>query len=309
MKQNKKIAVVMGGISSEREISLKSGQGVLATLKAAGYDTIAIELTADIGLFIETLQTEKPTVVFNALHGKFGEDGCIQGVLNMMGIPYTHSGVLASAVAMNKTLTKKIAKSLGIFVADELMVTKQDIEAGKELKMPYVIKPNDEGSSVGLFVIQNERDRKKMLADWPFTKPVMMESYIPGRELSVAVNDDGAMGVVEIVSESGLYDYDSKYNIPTTRHLVPAPVPKEVYDSVMQQAAFMHRALGCRGVSRSDFRYDDTNPAVSGYPVFLETNTCPGMTPVSLVPDIAGHMGMSYTDLILYLIERASCDK
>lgn len=309
MKQNKKIAVIMGGVSSEREISLSSGQGVFNALKEAGKSVVAIELTDDIPLFVKTLKKEKPAVVFNALHGKYGEDGCVQGLLNMMHIPYTHSGILASAIAMNKMLTKKIAKSLGIFTAEEMMVTKEDILAGKELKMPYVVKPNDDGSSIGLFVIQNEKDRAKMLNKWPFEGPVLMEAYIPGRELSVAVSDEKPLGVVEIVSESGLYDYDSKYNVSTTKHFVPAPIPKDVYESVMQQAFFIHRALGCRGISRSDFRYDDTNPTVPDKIVFLETNTCPGMTPTSLVPDIARYAELSYTDLILWLIERATCDK
>lgn len=308
MTRNKKIAVVMGGISSEREISIQSGNGVLNALLSAGYQAVPIELNDDIEAFITTLKKEKPDVVFNALHGKYGEDGCIQGVLNLMQIPYTHSGVLASAIAMNKMLTKKIAKLLGVSVAEELCVSKDDILAGKELKMPYVVKPNDEGSSVGLFVIHNNKERQKMLDNWPFTGKVLMETYIPGRELSVAVLDDKPLGVIEIIPTSGLYDYDSKYKMPDTKHVMPALVPKDIYEKVMQQAFFIHQALGCRGVSRSDFRYDDTDPSSVGKVVFLETNTCPGMTPTSLVPDIAQYMGISYTDLVLGLIERASCD-
>lgn len=309
MNPNKKIAVIMGGMSLERDISLKSGQGVFEALKNAGYPVVAIDLTDDMESFIKTLKSEKIDIVFNALHGKFGEDGCVQGLLNMMGIPYTHSGVLASAIAMNKTAAKKMAQDLGICVAVQKVVSKQDILAGNELPMPYVVKPNDGGSSVGLFVIRTEADKQKMLAQWSFDGTVLMESYIAGRELSVAVNDEKPMGVVEIVSESGLYDYDSKYNMPTTKHLVPAPISEKVYHKAMEQAFKIHQALGCRGVSRCDFRYDEKNPNESEQLVFLEINTCPGMTPVSLVPDIAKQMGMSYTDLILWLIERAACEK
>lgn len=308
MVRRKKIAVVMGGMSSEREISFLSGNGVYDALQASGIKSFKIDLTDDIAGFIRVLRREKPTAVFNALHGTYGEDGCIQGLLNLMKIPYTHSGVKASSVAMDKSLTKKIAKSVGLFVADEMFVSKEDVLAGCELPMPYVVKPNDEGSSVGLFIIHTEEDRKKLLNAWPFKKKVLMEKYIAGRELSVGVIDDKPLGVVEIVSNTGVYDYDNKYKNTATKHLVPAPIPKPTYDSAMQQAMLIHRALGCRGTSRSDFRYDDTDPTSPAKLVFLETNTCPGMTAVSLLPDIAKQAGMSYTDLILYLIERASCD-
>lgn len=304
----RKVAVLMGGVSSEREISLRSGQGVLQALNEAGYSAFPVDLTHDLGEMVHILNRERPDVVFNALHGKYGEDGCVQGVLNIMQIPYTHSGVMASSIAMNKSMTKKVIASLGIGLAKECMVEKKDVIMGDCLPLPYVVKPNDEGSSVGVFIVKDEEDKKEMLAHWSFDRPVMMEEYIPGRELSVAVSDDGPMGVVDIVPRDGFYDFTNKYAQGGAEHIIPAKIPQKDYDIVMQQAFEIHKALGCRGISRSDFRYDDTQ---SGDPriVFLEINTNPGMTPLSLVPDIAKESGICYQDLVIWLVERATCDK
>ena len=303
----KRIAVLMGGISSEREISLQSGQGVLQALNEAGYSAFPIDLTHDVAEFVHILKREKPDIVFNALHGKYGEDGCVQGILNLLQIPYTHSGVAASAVAMNKRLAKKVATDAGLIVAPEKMVTKADILAGHTLPMPYVIKPNDEGSSVGVFIIKTPEEEQKMLVAWPFDKVVMMEQYIDGVEISVAVSDERALGVVEIVPRAGFYDFTNKYAQGGADHIIPARIPKKIYNEAMRQAFLLHQQLGCRGVSRSDFRYDNTGK--NNRLVFLEINTNPGMTPVSLVPELARHQGISYQDLVVWLVERAVCDE
>ncbi len=298
----------MGGWSSEREISLQSGRGVLNALLAAGYQAFPIDFTPDLAAFVQTIQSEKPDVVFNALHGKYGEDGCVQGVLNILGIPYTHSGVLASALSMDKQQAKAVVASLGVDVPTGKMVTLSDIRAGRGLSVPYVVKPNDEGSSVGVFIVMNSEQEEALIRDWPFEdKHVLMEEYIPGRELSVAVMDDGPLGVVEIVPKEGFYDFTNKYAEGGARHLVPAPLEDAVYETVMNAAFRVHQAMGCRGVSRSDFRLDDTrggNPRA----VFLEVNVNPGMTQLSLVPDIARSKEISYEQLVVRLVESAACE-
>lgn len=304
----RKVAVLMGGISSEREISLKSGQGVLQALNEAGYDAFPVDVTHHVGDLIQILEREHPDFVFNALHGKYGEDGCIQGVLNLMNIPYTHSGVLASAVSMDKKMSKRLASHVGLTVAQDYMVTKQDILSNQGLPMPYVVKPNDEGSSVGVFIVKNAADRDRLLAHWDFSKKVMQEEYIDGIELSVAVLDDKPLGVVEIVPSEGFYDFQHKYSVGGAQHIIPARIPQHIYNAVMQQALMMHQTLGCRGVTRTDFRYDNTQPPNERI-VFLEINTNPGMTSISLVPELAKHAGMSYQELVVWLIERATCDK
>lgn len=302
----KRVAVLMGGISSEREISLQSGQGVLQALNEAGYSAFPIDLTHNLDEFVHILMREKPDVVFNALHGKYGEDGCVQGILNLLQIPYTHSGVAASAIAMNKHLAKKIASNAGLMVASEKMIEKRDILECDPIPMPYVIKPNNEGSSVGVFIIKTPNEKKKMISAWSFDNPVMMEEYIPGVEISVAVSDEKALGVVEIVPQSGFYDFTNKYAQGGAEHIIPARIPEAIYNKAMHQAFLLHKELGCRGVSRSDFRYDNTDG--QDRLVFLEINTNPGMTPVSLVPELAKYQGISYKDLVVWLVERAKCD-
>ncbi len=304
----RKVAVLMGGWSSEREISLQSGRGVLNALLTAGYNAFPIDFTPDLAAFVHTIQTEKPDVVFNALHGKYGEDGCVQGVLNILGVPYTHSGVLASALSMDKQKAKGVVAGLGVAVPAGKMVTLTDIQAGRGLPVPYVVKPNDEGSSVGVFIVMNPEQEAAMIRDWCFGgRTVLMEEYIPGRELSVAVTDDGPLGVVEIVPQSGFYDFKNKYAEGGARHLIPAPLDESLYQSLMTDAFRIHQAMGCRGVSRSDFRLDDTNPDTPRA-VFLETNVNPGMTQLSLVPDIARAQGISYEQLVVRLVESAACE-
>ena len=304
----RKVAVLMGGISSEREISCASGQGVLSALNQAGYSAFPVDLTHNMDEFISIMTREKPEVVFNALHGKYGEDGCVQGILNLMRIPYTHSGVMASAIAMNKSMSKRVAKTLGIYVPKEYLVDRDDVLDGKTLPYPYVVKPNDEGSSVGVYIIRNQKEEKELLSRWPYKKPVLMETFIPGRELSVAVRDDGPMGIVEIVSKEGFYDFTNKYTSGRAEHIIPAKIAKKDYQRMMDEAYAMHQTLGCRGVTRSDFRYDESKKEGERC-LFLELNTNPGMTPMSLVPEIAAYKNISYQELVIWLVERATCDR
>ena len=298
----KKVLVLMGGMSSEREISLLSGTNVANALTNVGYHVITHDLTADINALIMLLQTEKPDVVFNALHGKYGEDGCIQGLLNMLKIPYTHSGVLASSVGMNKEMTRQIVSKNGVSVPNGKLMTKADFLAHEPIK-PYVIKPNDEGSSVGVFIVISDEDKENALLHWHDNKQMLVEDYVAGQELSVAVLDGKALGVVEIVPKTGYYDFQNKYTDGATTHIIPAPIAPALYQEALKQAERAHQAIGCRGVSRSDFRLDGTNLR------FLEINTNPGMTKLSLVPEIARTCAnMTYEQLVSHLVEEASCD-
>ena len=302
----KKIAVLMGGQSSERVVSLESGKGVLKALAEKGYEPIALDVPEKLSGLVCFLEENKPDVVFNALHGKYGEDGCIQGLLNLMRIPYTHSGVLASALSMNKQEAKTLVKSAGVDVADGKIITKEDILAGKALPKPYVIKPNDEGSSVGVYIIKTGADEQKLLADWPFDKPVLTEEYIAGRELSVVVLFDEAVGIVEIKQGDGFYDYHTKYTAGVATHVVPAPLPQKWEEELKRQALIAHRVLGCKGVSRSDFRFDEA----TGRGVFLELNANPGMTPFSLVPEVVAKIkNINYPELVDLLVKAAEYEK
>ncbi len=306
----KKVMVVMGGLSSERSISLISGSGVAEALKATGYDVITYDLTADIKDFVDTLYQEKPDVVFNALHGRYGEDGCIQGVLNLMGIPYTHSGVMASSIGMNKEMTRRIIREAGIAVAEGRIVSVADIRENRDLPMPYVLKPNDEGSSLGVSIIRTSADKENFLKTASPDKKMLMEAYIPGRELSVVILDDEAIGVVEIIPQKGYYDFNNKYTAGAAEHVIPAQLPKDVYDLAMAEALKAHRVLMCNGTSRSDFRLDDETEPEHPRLVFLEINTNPGMTQLSLVPEVVRVCrGLSYQDLVARLVEEASCGK
>ena len=304
----KKVGVLMGGMSSEREVSLNSGANVADALKQAGYDVFTIDVTADIPAFIKTIEREKPDVLFNALHGKYGEDGCIQGLLDLMKIPYTHSGRLASALAMNKDAARKIYQLAGIPVAKGRVVGKADILAGDVLPRPYVLKPISDGSSVGVFIF--DTDTPLFTAEtypYPADAPILAEEYIPGREMTVAVLDGKPLGVLEIVPNEDFYDYHAKYTNGGASHIVPAPMPVADYETMMALAAKAHDALGCRGVSRSDFRYDDTDKTKPARIVILETNTQPGMTSLSLVPDIARYAGYTYPELVSLMTENARC--
>lgn len=302
----KKVAVLMGGFSVEREVSLSSAQGVLQAVQELGHEAIPLDVTRDMAKLVESLSTHKPDVVLNILHGRWGEDGCIQGLLEMMHIPYSHSGVLGSALAMNKVVARNICQINGIRVPEGRVAKLSDVCAGRVMDPPFVIKPIGEGSSIGVYVIFDETTPLPKPEEWTFENEVLVERYIPGREIQVAVLDGKAIGAIELKTDNLFYDYEAKYTNGKAVHLMPAPIHEEAYTQVLDWAAKAHRALECRGVSRSDFRYDDTK-GEPGQLYYLETNPQPGLTPISLVPDIVAHVGMSYTQLVQWMIEDASC--
>ena len=299
----------MGGWSSERDVSLTSGRAVAKALAAGGYTVTEVDVTRDLSALVAAL-TPKPDVVFNALHGQFGEDGCIQGVLEILGIPYTHSGPLASALAMNKQKAKEILKPLGMPCAEGGIVSLDDLRAGRiPVSAPFVVKPNTEGSSVGVIIIKpGDNSLNAQLADWHFGE-ALVEKYIPGRELSVAA--EGALGekargltVTEIRTNIEFYNYEAKYSAGGSEHIIPAPIPADVFARALELAAFAHEKLGCSGISRTDFRYDDTQAGTAGL-CYLETNTQPGMTPMSLVPEQSAYLGRDFTALVGWMVENA----
>lgn len=296
----KKVAVLMGGISSEREISLASGQGVMNAVQKLGYQAKSIDVSDNLYQWIKKLTDFEADVVFNALHGRFGEDGSVQGILNALKIPYTHSGVEASAIGMDKEMTRKLAAQAGVLVAKGGLKTAEEF---KKMALPLVVKPNNEGSSCGVQIILTDADKKKALTDWPKGQTLLVEKYIAGRELSVAVLDGKALGSIELSPKKGWYDYQNKYAVGAVEHLIPAPVTKSQRQKMYAYAEKMHKILGCRGVTRSDFRLSP-----SGQVYFLEINTNPGMTPTSLVPDMARSKHLSYEDLVDRLIQEARCD-
>ncbi|MBO7332066.1 MAG: D-alanine--D-alanine ligase [Alphaproteobacteria bacterium] len=302
-----KVMVLAGGTSSEREVSLESGKGVLSAVGELGHVGFLYDLTEDISELIYVLNQEKPDVVFNALHGRYGEDGNIQGLLNLLKIRYTHSGVLSSALAMDKRLAKIHLRNAGIPVAKDRLVNFHQLKEEQSFPYPYVIKPVNEGSSVGVFIIESKDDKELLLQSWPFGGAfVMMEEYIAGRELSVAVMGDQVLGIVELVPKAGFYNYANKYTDGCTEHLIPAPLPPEYAQKISHYALKAHQALGCKGVSRTDFRYDDLNKKKEPRIVALELNNQPGMTKLSLVPEIAKSVGISYKDVVSFLIEEAT---
>ncbi|WP_309665209.1 D-alanine--D-alanine ligase [Tabrizicola sp.] len=296
-----RVAVLMGGFSAEREVSLVSGRECAKALRAAGYQVIEVDCDRDLP---SRLADIKPDVAFNALHGRWGEDGCVQGILEWLGIPYTHSGVLASAVAMDKAKTKEIYAAAGLPVVESVIVTKEAVEAGHVLPPPYVVKPNNEGSSVGVYIVREGSNAPRLAATMPAT--VMVESYAPGRELTTTVMGDRALCVTDILTD-GWYDYDAKYTVGGSRHVLPAALPEAITAACMDYALRAHRALGCRGVSRTDFRWDEAR-GLAGL-ILLETNTQPGMTPTSLAPEQAAHLGISFPDLCAWMVEDASCNR
>jgi D-alanine-D-alanine ligase len=300
------VAVIKGGWSAEREVSLVSGAAAARALATRGYKVSEVDAGHDLA---ERLAALRPDVAFNALHGRWGEDGCVQGILEVLEIPYTHSGVMASAVAMNKPMAKRVFRDAGLPVAEDRVVPSARLFEADPLPRPYVVKPLDEGSSVGV-VIMRPGDNSvgpEMDGPWRQNEQVMVERYIAGRELTCAVIGDRATrGVTELRPKRGFYDYEAKYSDGVTEHLIPAPVPEALYERVRTVALAAHRALGCRGVSRSDFRYDDT-PGGTGELILLEVNTQPGMTPLSLVPEMAAFEGLSFEDLVVWMVEDASC--
>tara|TARA_B100001123_G_scaffold315928_1_gene353698 strand:+ start:256 stop:1128 length:873 start_codon:yes stop_codon:yes gene_type:complete len=288
----KTIAILYGGPSAEREVSLSSGKAVAKAIDALGHRGVLIDAGDDL---VERLRETKPDVVFNALHGRWGEDGCVQGILEWLHIPYTHSGVLASAVAMHKPKAKEVFAAAGIRCAEGKIIT----DINDAFEPPFVLKPLNEGSSVGVTIVHTSAD---MPASLP-SKEVLIERYVPGREIQVAVLDDAALGAIEIVPKSGFYDYEAKYTDGKAQHLMPAPLEKAQYEEVCELALRAHVALGCRGLTRSDFRLSE-----AGDFYILETNTQPGMTPLSLAPEIAAHGGMSFAQLVARLIDGACLD-
>jgi len=301
----KHVAVLKGGWSAERAVSLSTGDEVARALENAGYRVTSIDLQRNLTALLADL-TPRPDVVFNALHGRFGEDGCIQGVLEVLGIPYTHSGVRASAIAMDKPAAKRIFASVGIRCPEGVEVPVA--EAHQAMPAPYVVKPASEGSSVGVLIVrEGDNDAPLKTADWTFGADVLVERYIPGRELTVAVMDGRPIAVTELRPLQGFYDYEAKYTEGKTEHLVPAPVPQAIADQAKAWALLAHDTLGCRGVTRCDFRYDDASDP-PGTLYMLEINTQPGLTPLSLVPEQAAHIGIDFQQLCAWMVEAARCD-
>jgi len=298
----KRVAVLHGGFSSEREVSLATGAQVVAALREGGFEVLPVEVTPDLPALIAALQAAKPDAVFNALHGPFGEDGCIQGVLDWLKLPYTHSGVRASSMAMDKHAAKAVFAAAGLPLAAHRVVSPAELEAADPLPRPYVVKPVNEGSSVGVEILREGDNRRGEIARaWAFGPQVMVEEFIPGRELTVAVMGDEALAVTEIDTGHVFYDYDAKYADGGSRHTIPAQVPAEVAAEALRIARVAHDALGCRGVSRADLRYDDE----TGRVVLLEVNTQPGMTRTSLVPEQAAHRGIGFAELCTWMVREA----
>ncbi|MCV2888807.1 D-alanine--D-alanine ligase [Ruegeria aquimaris] len=297
-----KVAVLMGGPSAEREVSLVSGRECAAALRGEGFEVIELDAGPDL---CDRLREVAPDVVFNALHGRWGEDGCVQGLLEWLRIPYTHSGVLASSLAMDKQRTKDVYRAAGLPVVESVIAERAAVEAAHVMAPPYVVKPNNEGSSVGIYIVQESANRPPQLSQ-EMPAQVMVEQYVPGREMTTTVMGDRALTVTDILTD-GWYDYHAKYAPGGSRHVVPAEIPQEIFDLCLDYALRAHRALGCRGVSRTDFRWDEARGAEGLY--LLETNTQPGMTPTSLAPEQAAAMGMTFGQLCAWLVEDASCNR
>lgn len=301
-RANPKVVVLMGGPSREREVSLSSGRECAAALRSEGFDVHEVDAGDDVA---QKLRDLAPDVVFNALHGRWGEDGCVQGILEWLHIPYTHSGVLASALAMDKQRSKEVYRRNGLPIVDSILAPKGDVCARHMMAPPYVVKPNAEGSSVGVYLVMDGANTPPQL-DAAMPDIVMVEAFAKGRELTTTVLGDRALGVTEIITD-GWYDYDAKYAPGGSRHVIPAQLPAEITTACLDYAVRAHDALGCKGMSRTDFRWDDTR-GLDGL-VLLETNTQPGMTPTSLAPEQAAHVGMSFGILCRWLVEDASCDR
>lgn len=295
------VAVLMGGFSSEREVSLATGRPCAAALREAGYNVVEVDCDRDL---CARLIEIKPDVCFNALHGPWGEDGAVQGMLEWLRIPYTHSGVLASALAINKIKTKEVYALAGLPVVQSVLVSRDAVSKGHVLPPPYVVKPYNEGSSVGVYIVQTGSNAPRLAADMP--DMVMVETYAPGREMTVTVMGDRALCVTDIITD-GWYDFDAKYKTGGSRHVVPAQIPAEIEAACLDYALRAHQVLGCRGISRTDFRWDEVR-GLAGL-ILLETNTQPGMTPTSLAPEQAAYCGISFPELCAWLVEDASCNR
>ncbi|MDX8348363.1 D-alanine--D-alanine ligase [Cognatiyoonia sp. IB215446] len=292
----------MGGPSAEREVSLSTGAECAAALREAGCEVIEVDAGRDVAARLIEIA---PDVVFNALHGRWGEDGVVQGILEWLKIPYTHSGILASATAIDKERTKAVYRAAGLPVVESLLADKDAVQAAHVMAPPYVVKPHNEGSSVGIYIVPERANGPPKLApDMP--DEVMVETFVPGRELTVTVMGDRALTVTDIITD-GWYDYHAKYAPGGSHHVLPADIPADIFDACMDYALRAHQALGCRGVSRTDFRWDEKR-GLSGL-ILLETNTQPGMTPTSLTPEQAAHVGYSFVEFCRWLVEDASCDR
>ena len=305
----KHVAVLLGGLSAEREVSLNSGAACARALEERGFKVTRVDVGRDLSAVLSAL---KPDVCFNALHGRFGEDGIVQGILEMLAIPYTHSGVLASALAMQKDRAKAVMAAAGIPVAKGVTVSRFEAAKVHQLPPPYVVKPVSEGSSVGVVIVREDRThppQEVARADWPHGDQVLVEAYVAGRELTCAVVNGKPTDIIEIRPSAGLfYDYESKYAKGGSIHVLATEIKPKIYQEVQRLTLLAHEALGCRGVSRADFRYDD-RPEGSGELVCLEVNTQPGMTETSLVPELAAHAGISFGELVEWMVEDASCDR
>jgi D-alanine-D-alanine ligase len=298
----KTVAVLMGGPGAERAVSLSTGQECATALRQAGYSVVEIDAGSDL---VNELTLADPDVVFNALHGRWGEDGCVQGVLEWMKLPYTHSGVLCSALAMDKEKTKDVFRDVGLPVVDSLLMAREDLVGAHPMPLPYVIKPNNEGSSVGVYLVDLGAEAPPELsADMP--DMVMVEAFAPGRELTTTVVGDRALTVTDILTNTW-YDYDAKYAEGGSKHVVPAELPEDIFQACLEYALKAHAVLGCRGISRTDFRWDETR-GLAGL-ILLETNTQPGMTPTSLSPEQATAVGIPFPELCRFLVEDASCNR
>jgi D-alanine-D-alanine ligase len=305
---SKHIAVLMGGWSAEREVSLRSGRACADALVRCGYRVTRIDVGRDIA---NILATVKPDAALNVLHGRPGEDGTLQGLLEIVGVPYSHSGVLASALAMQKDVARSVLAAAGVPVAEGLVASRFEVARSHLMERPYVIKPIAEGSSVGVFVVTEEYahpPQELTREDWAFGDRVLIEKFIPGKELTCAIMGDEALGVIEIVPTVRFYDFEAKYAPGGSKHIMPAPVSPFVYQQVRELTLGAHRALGCRGVSRADFRYDDRIEGTGGL-VCLEVNTQPGMTETSLVPELAADAGISFDELVRWMAEDASLNR
>ncbi len=301
-RTNPKVVVLMGGPSAERDVSLSSGRECAAALRDAGYNVEALDAGADVAARLTGIA---PDVVFNALHGRWGEDGAVQGILEWLQIPYTHSGILSSALSLDKQRTKDVYRKVGLPVVDSILAKADDVRQTHVMPPPYVVKPNNEGSSVGIYIVHEDaNDPPQLAAEMP--AEVMVEAFAPGRELTTTVMGDVPLTVTDILTD-GWYDYEAKYAPGGSRHVLPADIPQEVFDACMEYAVRAHQALGCRGISRTDFRWDEAR-GLDGL-ILLETNTQPGMTPTSLTPEQAAHVGITFPQLCAWMVEDASCDR
>ncbi len=306
-KRYNRIAVLKGGWSPERAVSMNSGAAAASALKEAGYDAIEIVASREVA---EQLRDVRPDAVFNALHGQWGEDGCVQGLLEVLGIPYTHSGVLASALAMDKQRAKAVFEDAGIPAPPGMVVSREEAAGGAVMPAPYVIKPNAQGSSVGVFIVREGDNRppaELASEEWNLGDDVLVEKFIPGRELTVAVMGDRPLCVTEITTSLAFYDYEAKYAAGGSKHILPANLPEEITERCLDLALRAHNALGCRGLSRADFRFDEADGVNGLY--CLEVNTQPGLTATSLAPEQAAYLGISFPALCAWMAEDASCPR